>query len=383
MSHILVFFVKSQNTGHKSLDYGFSQLSLSSLGPNRPPALSTSSISSIGEEVNPGASFNNNNNSNNSRTNESNNCYPPPSPIAPASPAMSHTLNSPTIFRHDSYESRPASANNQGGNQKPLEYNRARSRSQPNAYGVLRSSPSATTSEPIWSPRQLVQDKGNIRSVNSDLSDDMGLGNWSQNNDNVIVSPSSIHRSAHSLQNMGSVDENEQFLGNRGRALSAGNKLHSFQNNYTSDYNHSTSPTFNARDRSSISQRLFVETSSQQMSTGKLFQSQTNGRQPITRVGMFDPRNQIHPDINEHDFFSPTNNPHYRNRQRVMSADAVAYNRYASSPRIAAHDRKNPSPTMNENRPSSAGSGSPYIDVPISMKFFPQVYVSVVLILIL
>ena len=81
--------------------------------------------------------------------------------------------------------------------------------------------------------------KSQIRASKSDVTDTSSVGGFSSL-DNVIMSPG--NRSTHSLKNMGSVDENEQFLGNRSRArtLSAGTSAYrGFKSNFGQEFNNS------------------------------------------------------------------------------------------------------------------------------------------------
>ena len=340
----------SANTGQSSIDYGFSQLSLSSFNDgNRPPALSTSSVSSI-----PSIGDDTSNPINGSKVNENRHIHPPPSPLSPSSPLMENGLSTPKIVRHNSYDSRPMSNQDQP---KSFEYK---------AYGIIKSSQGA--SEPTWIPRQQQgQEKSNMSSVNTDLSDDFRF--WSKHND-AISSNMMKHKHSHSLQEMGSVDENEQYFGNRVRArtLSAGTAYRSFNNN------NFDSPTFTRERRGGD---LFLDTTVQnQQPVSNLsqmqFQSPSNGQNHhIPTVGSF-PYAQTtlnhdlieHPQINEFDF-SPTssNNHSFHNRQRVMSADAVTHRRVRSSPRYAREKFIHHSPLIVNKRPSNAAAnGSPFVD---------------------
>lgn len=345
----------SSNTGRNSIEYGFSHLSLSSFNDgNRAPALSGSSVSSIpsvGDDGNP---------INSGRVNENGHIYPPPSPLSPSSPLMENGFSTPKIVRHNSYDSRPIN------NQDQSKFNRERSSTDYKAYGILKSSKGA--SEPTWISRQKQgQEKSHMNSVNADLSDDFGF--WSNQND-AITSNMMKHKHSHSLQEMGSVDENEQYLGNRVRArtLSAGTAYHSFSNN------NFDSPTF-ARERKGSN--LFVDTTVQnQQPVSNLsqmqFQSPGYGQNHhIPTAGSF-PYAQTtlnhdlreHPQVNEFDFSPASFNNHtFHNRQRVMSADAVTHRRVRSSPRYAHEKFIHHSPLIVDKRPPNAAvNGSPFID---------------------
>ncbi len=255
----------------------------------------------------------------------------------------------------------------------------------------------------VWSPRHYNQDfapsnkKPDLRSVKSDVTEESPFRNWPPKNDSgMLMSPGS--RSTHSLQNMSSVDENEQFLGNvrgRARTLSAG----------AGGYR-------NTQDFEEITGQLNDSTHGQ--GTGFLNGQQIpHNQRQIGRVSSFpfsrSANNVIQEDL-VHVHSQSGNegtllNDHFAGpRQRVMSADAVHRNGLNGLYRQPFYDNQgmigNHSPMMHHrpssagdipyNRPRSLSSGAtghgrstrPFLDTSSSGndtrgKFFSQMHVSI------
>jgi hypothetical protein len=439
-------------------------MSLSSvLGGNRPPALSTSSISSFGEESTHQKLHNSYNNSNNNNHNSSSSSssnghlsYAPPSPLTPSSSrnhfassvsindtttttatatstitttktstTSKNTLSSPIIGRHDDssrginnnfYGESPSSSSIRLGSpmiqtafedtvNEKKEPEQQQQQQQLLGFQRENSSSSITrgfsdlsnkqNDRGLWSPRQ-GQDfsskvsKGQIRSVSSDTSDESPFGSWPPHN-NVIMSPG--NRSTHSLQNMGSVDENEQFLGNRNRArtLSAGaggyRNVHTFgrtgadinsplntqvsEHQYLNNFMDGSNHSHHQHDQHGLSAghvngQHLPSPHTHNHNHNQQFHGQSGGQQHIGgRVNNFPfghGSNIIREDLvhahSHNELPAAMKNNHYvrtGTRQRVMSADAI--NRGGLGGMYRQTQMPNQSPIMPQARvrPSSAG----------------------------
>mmetsp|Transcript_509 Transcript_509/g.573 ORF Transcript_509/g.573 Transcript_509/m.573 type:complete len:692 (+) Transcript_509:74-2149(+) len=216
----------SPNAGNNSFECQFSTLSLSSgVGGNRPPALSVSSISSIGEDTSwqKGYEYNQLSSGNSAFT------FAPSSP-QPHSPHQikSMSLSSPIVGRDRDRFSKisqveETSENNRSAFNDYLQESFSFEIKREHSSSSCSSRPLKDSSdeESLWASLHgnsstSINNSGSqnkIRSVHSDV------GDWTGSHDNMLKSPG---RSTHSLYNIGSVDENEQYLGSRGRPMSAG-----------------------------------------------------------------------------------------------------------------------------------------------------------------
>lgn len=310
----------SSKPAERMLDSAFGSLTISDMHSerNRPPALSVSSISSIGEEINKGADLPNYYGS-----------HPPSSPLSNVSTRNNHflgksNLNSPigTSVRQVSldqassttgtgttisYQDTAASGNNIHGGQAapysltnfkypPFDTPGFSSQSLPTFKELAEDSDSTADYSNGCDKNTIRSDHETqflkIHRNNSDLSDKgsthSAFRNWpSSSNLNA--------RSTHSLTNMGSVDENEQFLGNRARARSATAALgYHTQHKYPTGTSNNPAPAtslYGAEEGDNTNLGLVLGTSSH---TGQA------------------PRTHSHEDMGV-----------YNTRQRVMSADAV------------------------------------------------------------
>lgn len=335
----LTLYPDSSDTDGKMLESAFSAISISG---NRPPALSVSSISSIGEDLNyRGADF-----SNFYATSGA-----PSSPLSSAS-VRSHfhnssgsALNSPsaTSIRYEgsttpNYQSETSKGSGShiskyssldtalyAGNghsslptfQEHIE-DFDQSSFPSDAWPGVRHddrSQSFQDFDSFSKPRRLTPDS--LESSNGPV-----FGNW----------PPSNTRSAHSLNNMGSLDENEQYLGNRARSASATATL-----GYNRGSSFSHTPTYHE------------ELTFDQSRLGGYSHTSDNGIIP-----------QLPARNREESFHNP--------RQRVMSADAV-HNKASGrslfessqsmmTPHTFSPLSSNPYTEQHHNRPRSFSSGT-------------------------
>jgi len=226
----------------------FSNLSISGMqmnmhtnGGNRPPALSVSSISSVGEELNMpqksefAVSYNNNGNNGMSTLAQ------PSSPLSSASARSSNAhgshswnnsaLNSPTVGVNGcegTYsKSLPTFKELAEESDAPtgMDYNSIGTtfRSSFDDKWIGNRSHGYESRDQHLRLHGSNPDSGYFnnsentpsRSTNSSRENSSTFSSWQPSNGNNRIA------STHSLNNMGSVDENEQYLGNRARASSA------------------------------------------------------------------------------------------------------------------------------------------------------------------
>ena len=185
---ICFFGLHSSETGTKSFEYAFSTLSFSSsVGANRPPALSSSSISSLGEET-----------AQNKLSAE--NCYSSPITLSftrkqSAIGQKRTTLSSPIVGKNDDSRSinnfftdlspTPVSFEDEVSSKNDL-LSRGIIRKDSNSnigFNDLSNKPDDTP----WSPNN-VSGKVHINPVKSDVTDDT-VSSWTQH-DNLLLSPS-------------------------------------------------------------------------------------------------------------------------------------------------------------------------------------------------
>lgn len=167
----------------------------------------------------------------------------------------------------------------------------------------------------------------------SDLTDNTGMGGFSPL-ENMMISPG--NRSTHSLKNMGSVDENEQFLGNRGRArtMSAGTNYRSFNNGFGHEFNNSPM---------SVGTGVrYMKEQQQQASPTQQGHKQLQRSSHNMHYGHSNTiqENLVHSHSHARDI-SSMNRTIVGSRQRIMSADAVTHhnlNERSSNPIYDGHD---------------------------------------------
>jgi len=345
--------LNSSEIDGKMLESAFSSISISGMasGGNRPPALSASSISSIGEDFNhKGGDFSNY---------YGNHVGVPSSPLSNASASRSH------FYSNSALDSPIATSVRLDGNMTP-NYQSDVSNSFTNKSGSQHQNYSSFDTalyagnmhqslptfkehiDPVdfsYGPRvgsshpedraQSFQDLMNFSKAprsSADASESGGgytIGNWPPN-----------ARSTHSLNNMGSVDENEQYFGNRARATSA---------TATLGYRRPQSLS------GSFSNTTVYEEDLNNQSSGHGYTRSIDNFQvpagPRTRA-------VSHEENHHHQ---------YNNRQRVMSADAVHNSplrnavMYNSSVRMGSNSFASHSsnPYMEQqNRPRSLSSGN-------------------------
>ncbi len=241
------------NLNFSNLSISGMQMNMVSHSGNRPPALSVSSISSIGEELNmpQKGEFTTNYSYNG---NSSQNHLPPSSPLSSASARSSsapgsHSWNNSTLsspitcvnaFEGSYSKSLPTfeelaeetevSASGGGicNNGDVFVRNSFEDRRGlgGNGNGSSRTYPSHEPKDTYsrllnGAPNQDASDNGSTHSGSSIgiVNSSSVFGGWPSSNGNTRLP------STHSLSNMGSVDENEQYLGNRARASSAAASL--------------------------------------------------------------------------------------------------------------------------------------------------------------
>lgn len=316
------------------LESAFSAVSISG---NRPPALSVSSISSIGEDLHQrGADFFN--------------YGAPASPLSSSASVRSHfhnssgsILNSPSLSAHNRQEGSVTSGF-QSEMSKGLGSHMSKYSSLEAALYAGNGHKSLPTfqehiedfdpsddgmSAPRHDRSRSFQDFDSFskprRSTpdSFDSSNGQMFGNWQSSNN---------ARSSHALNNMGSLDENEQYFGNRARAASATASL---------GYNRANSFTHASTNYEGI-------TLDQNRLGGYSYASDNN------IIPQFSARSR------EGSF--------QNSRQRVMSADAVHRNVSARSlfessqsmgtPQTFAPVSSNPFSEQHQNRPRSFSSSS-------------------------
>lgn len=276
------------------LESAFESISLSSMNDrrNRPPALSVSTISSIGEDVHPKGmlDFYNFSGSHHSM---------PSSPLSIASSARNHLYNS-----IGSAKSSPITPGfrQEGSNTSTIcELDGKGSGSQMN-YSNMHSSLFSTSAQKQLPLNHSFQDFTSFskpRPSSSDPVDTNGsaFGNWPQTN----------ARSSHSLNNMDSVDENEQYIANRSRAVSASDSAVFHRSSSSTG----SFPQWSA-EADDINRNIISSFAS------SAYRSTTDSMLPMPSYG-----SPIQARAHE--------SGHYTPRQRVMSADSLHLNRISAS----------------------------------------------------
>ena len=280
------------------LESAFESMSLSSMNDrgNRPPALSVSTISSIGEDLHPKGMLDFYN-------------FPgslhsmPSSPLSNASSARNHLYNS-----IGSAKSSPIAPGfrQEGSNTSTIyEPDGKGSGSQMN-YPNMHSSLYSTSAQKQLPLNHSFQDFASFskpRLSSSDPVDTNGsaFGNWPQTN----------ARSSHSLNNMDSVDENQQYIANRSRAVSA-----------------SDSAIFH---RSSSSTGSFPQWSAEADDMNRNISSFASSAYRSTTDSSMLPMPSYGSPIQTRARSVSHESGHYNPRQRVMSADSVHMNRISAS----------------------------------------------------
>jgi len=298
-------YYKSEADGNM-LESAFASISLSSMneGGNRAPALSASTISSLGEDLHhkgmldfyniPGSLHS-----------------MPSSPLSNASSARNHLYNS-----NGSAKNSPSAPGyrHEGSNTSTIyEPDGKGSGSQVN-YSNMHSSLYSTSAQkqlPLNQSFQNFASFSNPRLSSSDPVDTNGsaFGNWPQTN----------ARSTHSLNNMDSVNENEQYVAIRSRAVSASDSAGFHSSSSSTGFHRSSSSTGSFPQWSAEADDINRNISSFASSA---YRSTADSMLPMPSYGS--------PIQTKARSVSHESGP-YNPRQRVMSADSVHMNRISAS----------------------------------------------------
>jgi hypothetical protein len=287
---------KSEADG-KMLESAFASISLSSMNDrgNRPPALSVSTISSIGEDLHHKGMLDFYN-------------FPgslhsmPSSPLSDAASARNHLYNS-----IGSAKSSPIAPGfrQEGSNTSTIYEPDGKGSGSQMSFSNTHSSLYSTSAQKQLPLNNSFQDFASFskpRLSSSDPVDTNGsaFGNWPQTN----------ARSSHSLNNMDSVNENEQYIVNRSRAVSASD---------SAGFNRSSSSTGSFPQWTAEADDVNRNISSFSSSA---YRSTTDSILPMPSYGS--------PIQTRARSVSHESGP-YNPRQRVMSADSVHMNRISAS----------------------------------------------------
>jgi hypothetical protein len=279
------------------LESAFASISLSSMNDrgNRPPALSVSTISSIGEDLHHKGMLDFYN-------------FPgslhsmPSSPLSDAASARNHLYNSIGSAKNSPIA---PGFRQEGSNTSTIYEPDGKGSGSQMSFSNTHSSLYSTSAQKQLPLNNSFQDFASFskpRLSSSDPVDANGsaFGNWPQTN----------ARSSHSLNNMDSVDENEQYIVNRSRAVSASD---------SAGFNRSSSSTGSFPQWTAEADDVNRNISSFSSSA---YRSTTDSILPMPSYGS--------PIQTRARSVSHESGP-YNPRQRVMSADSVHMNRISAS----------------------------------------------------
>jgi hypothetical protein len=339
----------------------------SSISGNRPPALSTSSISSYGEDATI---------SSNKFVQENGLNYTPASPLTPSSslnyfshPGASSSFSPGLHGNNSNNEDAPlrlpiiesksedsvSKANNgqdKINNHQYLSYDmnmEGRKNSSSNDALTHKGCKESVDKkeDAIWNPRHSQEYSSSNNSFNF-------LGSWPQY-DKVLTSPGT--KSTTSIPNMGSVNENEEFHGNRLRArtMSSSTGHRSIHGNFVREQDSPMSPS---------NEHLYINSGNGYVKTQL---SSTNQQFCDIPYSQSIPENMMHPQCKSLDMSAMRTS----SRQRIMSADNVnrhnvtGRNMFATpdpvfnQPSIILHNHRIIENSSN-NRQRSYSSGATY-----------------------